>query len=163
MKNAIFFFFLITLSISATAQLKATVTCPELVVNILQGHVNNLGPDFSSAQIKQALPCFSSDEPESDSSKCGGLLSYKDKGIYFYTGRDYIEIHENFKGKLSLPLMGADRKNLFQMLGYPKLKDVDWDAFATAYGIIILRYNKAGKVMMIQFSKKTVDTIKLCE
>lgn len=148
---------------SASAQLKATVVCPEITVNILQGSVNGLDADFTVGQIKKTLPCFTSEEPESDSSKCGGLISYKNQDIYFYTGRDYIEIREKFKGKLSIPLMGAARGSLFQYLGYPKIKDVDWDAYVTAYGILVVHYNKAGKIIMLQISKKTADTLKLCE
>lgn len=163
MRTPFFFFLLLVVSATASAQLKTTVVCPEMVVNILQGHVNGLDPDFTVGQIKKTLPCFSSEEPESDSSRCGGLLSYKDQDIYFYTGRDYIEIREKFKGKLSLPLMGADRSSLFKWLGYPKIKDVDWDAFGTAYGILVLHYNKAGKINLIQFSKKSAETLKLCE
>ena len=40
--------------------------------------------------------------------KCGGGVFYKAQDIYFYTGRDYVEIGPKFKGKLSWPLMGAD-------------------------------------------------------
>ena len=162
-KNLLGSLFFATVFSNASAQLKTTVVCPEMVVNILQGHVNGLNPDFTAGQIKKTLPCFTSEIPETDSSKCGGILEYKDQGITFFTGRDYIEINENFKGKLSIPLMGAARGSLFQYLGYPKIKDVDWDAYTTAYGILIVRYNKAGKINMIQFSKRTAETLKLCE
>jgi len=163
MKNVLLGFFLISFISNASAQLKATLVCPEITVNILQGSVNGLDPDFTPGQIKKTLPCFTSELPESDTSKCGGLIAYKNQDIYFYTGRDYVEIGEKFKGKLSIPLMGAARGSLFQYLGYAKLKDVDWDAFVTAYGILVLHYNKAGKINLIQFSKKTAETLKLCE
>ena len=94
---------------------------------------------------------------------CGGLISYKDKDIYFYTTKAYIEIREKFKGKLSIPLMGAARSGLFKILGHPKIKDVTWDAFQTKYGVLILYYNKASRINKIQFSRKTTDTIQLCE
>jgi hypothetical protein len=59
--------------------------------------------------------------------------------------------------------MGVSRNNLFKILGYPKMKDVSWDAFQTKYGILILHYNKANKINKLQLSSKTTDTIKLCE
>jgi len=60
-------------------------------------------------------------------------------------------------------MMGASRSSLFNWLGFPKIKDVSWDAFQTKYGILILYYNKAGKVNKLQLSSKSTDTIKLCE
>jgi hypothetical protein len=99
---------------------------------------------------------------EESTTKCAGIF-YKDKDIYFYPARNYIEIRQNFKGKLSLPLMGASRGSLFKWLGHPKLKDANWDAFQTKYGILILYYNKAGKINKLQMSSKGTDTIKLCE
>jgi hypothetical protein len=143
------------------AQLKTTPVCPPLVVDILEGKVNGVASDFTPGQIKLALPCFTKEEPESAS--CGGAIFYKDKDIYFYTGRDYVEIKEKFKGKLSIPLMGASRTGLFKWLGNPKIKDVGWDAFQTQYGILVLYYNKANKINRIIFSKKSAETISICE
>jgi hypothetical protein len=145
----------------AFAQLKTTPVCNTFVVDILDGKVNGVEPDFTSGQVKQTLPCYTSEE--TSSSSCGPAVFYKDKDIYFYTGRGYVEIREKFKGKLSIPLMGAARTGLFKWLGHPKIKDVNWDAFETQYGILILYYNKASRVNKIQFSKKSAETIQLCQ
>ena len=162
--KTLFFVFLFMSAVTAVdAQLKTTPVCSTIVVEILDGKVNGVLPDFTMGQIKEKLPCFTSEEPENSSSKCGGGVFYKDKDIYFYTGRDYIEIREKFKGKLSIPLMSANRNSLFKWLGNPKIKDVIWDAFQTQYGTLVLHYNKAGKVNLIQFSKKSTDTLNLCE
>jgi hypothetical protein len=147
----------------AAAQLKTTTVCNPFLVDILDGKVNGVDPRYTQAQIKQVFPCFTTQEPETATSKCGGFIFYRDKDIYFYTGRDYIEIGEKFKGKLSLPLMGAARNSLFKMLGHPKIKDVNWDAFQTQYGTLVLYYNKASRVNKIQFSTQSTETIKLCE
>ena len=146
----------------AFGQLRAKPVCT-FSVDILNGTVNNIKPDFSLAEIKDKLPCFTSAEDEGPNAKCGGGVFYKDKDIYFYTQRDYIEIGEKFNGKLSIPLMGASRKNLFQWLGNPKIKDETWDAFEMAYGTLVLHYNAASKVKLIQFSTKGIDALSLCE
>jgi hypothetical protein len=162
--KTVFLFFLFTITVaSVKAQLKTTPICNSFVVDILDGKVNGVLPDFTNGQIKQSLPCFTSEEPENSSSKCGGGVFYKDKGVYFFTGRDYIEIRENFKGKMTIPLMGASRNSLFKWLGNPKIKDVNWDAFQTQYGTLVLHYNKAGKINLVQFSKKSTETLSLCE
>ena len=163
MKPFLFNFLFMTIVTIAHAQLKTTTVCNTMVVDILDGKVNGMLPDFTIGQIKEKLPCFTSEEPENASSKCGGGVFYKDKDIYFYTGRDYIEIRERFKGKLSIPLLDASRTSLFKWLGNPKIKDISWDAFQTQYGTLVLHYNKAGKVNLIQFSKKSTETLSLCE
>ena len=163
MKTLFFIVLFLATATIANAQLKTTPVCGTFVVEILDGRVNGVFPDFTIGQIKEKLPCFTSEEPENATSKCGGGVFYKDKDIYFYTGRDYIEIREKFKGKMTLPLMGASRNSLFKWLGNPKIKDVNWDAFQTQYGTLVLHYNKAGKVNLIQFSKKSTETLSLCE
>ena len=126
------------ISILLQAQLKTSKVCPAIYVDILDGKVNGLETDFTQGQIKKALPCFTTAEEENSSSKCGGLIAYKDKDVYFYTGRDYVEIRDKFKGKLSIPLMGAGRNALFKWLGHPKIKDLSWDAYQISLSIMLV-------------------------
>jgi len=164
MKTIIAFLSSLVLSAAASAQLKTTPKCPAIEIDILDGIVNKtILPNSTVGQIKLNLPCFTSFEEEGTSAKCGAGVFYKDKDVYFYTSRDYIEIGPAFKGTLSVPLMGAPRNGLFKWLGTPQIKDVNWDAFQTAYGILILYYNSAAKVNKIQFSTLSSNTIHLCE
>lgn len=164
MKTIIACFTTLLLHSMASAQLKTTPKCPSFDIDILHGIVNQvILPTSTVGQIKLNLPCFTSFEDEGTSAKCGAGVFYKDKDIYFYTTRDYIEIGPAFKGKLSIPLLGASRNSLFKWLGTPQIKDVKWDAFQTAYGVLILYYNNASKVDKIQFSTQTANTIHLCE
>ena len=94
-----------------SAQLKTTPKCPSIEINILDGIVNgNILRTSTVGFIKNTLPCFTSFEEEGTTAKCGAGVFYKDKDVYFYTTRDYIEIGPNFKGKLSVPLMGRSAK-----------------------------------------------------
>lgn len=144
------------------AQLKSTkVNCPTVEVDIMDGKVNGLRPDRASSEIKSKLPCFTSAEDES--SKCGAAVFYKDKDIYFYPGRKYVEIKSKFKGKMNAPVLGSKRGSLFRVLGNPKIKDTNWDAYQMGYGILILYYGADSKVNKIQFSTLGAENIKLCE
>lgn len=148
---------------SAAAQLKTAVTCKTFNVNVLEGTINDdLSVKSTLGEFKEAFPCFTSAVDEDGGKGCGGVF-YKDKGINIITERGYFEIASNFKGKLSLPLMGAARTTLFKWLGYPKMKDATWDAFQTKYGIIILYYNSASKVNKIQMSRYGTESIRLCD
>ena len=152
------------LSANVQAQLKSSVQCPDLNIDILGGTVNKkILPNSTAGQIKFNIPCFTSFAEDSTTTGCGGNVMYRDKDVYFYTSRDYVEIGPAFKGTLSIPLMGAARNSLFKLLGAPQMKDVSWDAFQTQYGVLILYYNKEDKVNKIQFSTQTANTIRLCE
>jgi hypothetical protein len=164
MKTLVLFAFLL-IAIGMQAQLKISTQnqCGVITVDLLDGRVNGVEPNFNAGQVKKILPCFTSEEAEDKTTKCGGGVFYKDKDIYFYTGRRYIEIREKFKGKLSIPIMGAARNGLFKWLGNPIIKEPTWDAYQTSYGIMVVNYNKASKVNKIQFSKENSQTLTLCQ
>lgn len=161
MKKISLFIGCLFLASVSMAQLRATVTCPAFEVDIIDGKVNGFKPNVVAGQIKRKFPCFTS--TTTDSTKCGEGIFYKDKGISFYTTRDYVEINESFKGKLSVPLIGAARGSLFKTLGNPKMKDATWDAYQMSYGTLVLHFNKANKVRLIQFSTNSTDLLSLCE
>lgn len=164
MKTMIVLLSALFLSVGAQAQLKSSVQCPDLDIDVLGGTVNKkILPNSTVGQIKFNIPCFTSFADDSTTAGCGGNVMYKDKDVYFYTSRDYIEIGPAFKGTLSIPLMGAARNSLFKWLGAPQIKDKSWEAFQTQYGILILYYDKAEKVNKIQLSTQTANTIRLCQ
>jgi len=145
------------------AQLVAKTRCDVITVDILDGKVNGMKANARFDEIKEKLPCFTATEPEGGTAKCGASISYKDKDVYFFTDRDYIEIREKFQGKFITPILGLPRNGLFKILGNPKIKDDNWDAFQMSYGTLVLHYNKAGRVNLIQFSTIGTELLKLCE
>ena len=162
-RNTLFFILMLILAGEfANAQLQGAATCPPFKVDVMEGSVNELYPKSAIVEIKTVFPCSSITVEKDSVSKCAGVF-FKDKGIYFYTERKYIEIGEHFNGKINPSLMGVSRNNLFKLLGYPKLKNTDWDAFQMGYGTLILYYNKAGRINKIQMSSKNTEAIKLCE
>ena len=164
MNKKIFFllFIIVITGQFARGQLKATPLCPPFVVDVMAGSVNDLYAKSAIGEIQHTLPCFSEIVLKDSVSKCLGVF-YKDRGVNFYTDRQYIEIGEKYKGKLTPALMGTSRSSLFNLFGYPKIKDISWDAFQMGYGSLILYYNKAGKINKIQISSKSTDVLKLCE
>lgn len=164
MKKTIALLTLLGIFSGAFSQLKVKEACPPIEVDIMNGKINGaVKASWTVAEIKVRIPCFTSVEDESATAKCGGGIYYKDKDISFFTGRDYIEIGPKFKGKLSMPVMGAPRNGMFKWFGNPKMKDTNWDAFQTSYGTLILYYNAAKKVNKIQLSTRPTETLSLCE
>ncbi|MBC7535614.1 MAG: hypothetical protein H7258_07980 [Ferruginibacter sp.] len=162
MKILLVIFSLVVLKFTAEAQLKVTPVCPDFLVDILDGSINKVDPKSTLGAIKTAFPCYTDVSEDATGSNCNGVF-YKDKGVYFYTDRNYFEIRENYKGKFTLPLMGSSRSNLFKTLGNPAIKDINWDAFQMRYGCLVLYYNKSGKINKIQVSTKSTQSLKLCE
>ena len=163
MKKIILFGFALMFIHNLKAQLTVKEKCNAFVVDILDGKVNDLKATASNSDIKTKFPCFTAVDEEGGTSKCGSAVYFKDKDISFFTQRDYILIGEKFKGQLSIPLMGGKRGSFFKSLGNPKMKDAGWDAYQTSYGTLILYFNKANKVRLIQFSTMSTETISLCE
>ena len=162
MKTAFLLFATMLVTKISTAQLKSTPTCSPLAVDILDGNVNKLYPESPYGDIKNKLPCFTESIDEPSATGCAGVF-FKDKGISFYTYRDYIEITEGFKGTLSLPLLGAERNSLYKWLGLPKMKDNAWEAYQVRHGILVVYFDNNGKINKLQISSKTAETLRLCE
>lgn len=162
-KYLVFICIAVAMASLAQAQLKVKAVCPEFYVDVLDGKVNGLKANAPIHDVRNLFPCFTQSEDESATAKCGGGVFFKDKDVFFYTSRDYIEIGPKFKGKMSLPLIGTKRNSLFNKLGNPRLKDASWDAYQTNYGLLVLYYDAAGKVKKIQLSTQNIDTLSLCE
>ena len=164
MKNVVFLVCLAGISLASKAQLVAKATCPDFSIDLLDGRFNQqIRVNVPNSQIIAKFPCYTSIEADTTKSKCGAIVFYKDRDVYFYTARDYVVIGEKFKGKLSIPVMGAARTSLFKLLGNPKIKDTNWDAFQTMYGTLVLYFNKANKVNKILFSTNPTETLSICE
>jgi hypothetical protein len=146
----------------ANAQLVAKTECNAIVADIYKGWINEARPNADPEQIKAKLPCFTSFEKESNESKCGGGVYYADKDFTYLIQRDYIIIGEKFKGKFTLPVMGAKQDALFAWFGNPKLKDAGWEAYQMQYGTLILYFNAKKVVNKIIMSTKSTEEILLC-
>lgn len=158
----IFFLLLLAGSVSVSAQLKVKPDCGVLSVDVYKGWINEVKPNADPELMKAKLPCFTSFQKERNESLCGGGVFFDDKGIRFYTQRDYIVITDKFKGKFTAPVLGVKKANMFTRFGNPKLKDGNWEAYQMAYGIMIVYYNAAGISNKVIISTKTTDDIDLC-
>lgn len=147
---------------NVNAQLRSTPYCQPFNIDILDGTVSKLSCTSPFGDIANRLPCYTEVVDELTSGGCGGVF-FKDKGVYFHTYRDYIEIKENYTGTISLPLMGANRTLLFKWLGIPKTKDISWESYQMRYGSLVLFFNPEGKVNRIIITSKNAETLRLCE
>lgn len=147
---------------SIQAQLRSTPYCSPFNVDILDGSVSKMFPQSPYGDIINRLPCYTEAVDELTSGGCGGVY-FKDKGVYFHTYRDYIEIKENYIGSMSLPLMSARRNNLFKWLGNPVKRDIMWEVYQMSYGSLVLFFNPEGNVNSIIITTKNAESLKMCD
>ena len=129
---------------SGNAQLKTSTECPPIFIDLLDGTVNKLHPESPWGEIYTKFPCFSEAIEEPAATGCAGVF-LKDKGLNFYTYRDYIEITDKYSGTMNPPIMGTDHNNLLRLFGLPQIKDLAWDAFQTRYGVMVAFFGKEEK------------------
>ena len=152
----------ITSTLSVSAQLVSSApVCPTFRVDVLDGNINKIHSKSTVGEVTKMFPCFS-EIVDKDSMQCTRVV-YKEKGVSFFPGRNYIEIREGFKGTMTPAILGTSRGSLFATLGSPKMKDANWDAFQTQYGTLVVYYNKGGKINKLQMSSRGTDSMKLCE
>ncbi len=162
MKTILFVIGCLTISFAVSAQLVSTSpVCPTFRVDVLAGNINMVHPKSTIGEVMKSLPCFT-EKIDKDDMGCTRVI-YANQGVSFFPARNYIEIRDNFKGTMEPALLGKNRASLFGTLGNPKMKDVNWDAFQTQYGTLVVYYNKAGKINKLQMSSRGTDTMKLCE
>ena len=162
MKTILFVLGCVATTLTVSGQLVSSApVCPTFKVDVLDGNVNRIHSKSTVGEVTKMFPCFT-DKVENDEAQCTRVV-YKDKGVSFFPGRNYIEIRENFKGTMEPALLGTSRGSLFRTLGSPRMKDANWDAYQTQYGTLVVYYNKAGKINKLQMSSRGTDTMKLCE
>ena len=152
----------IILSQISYGQLKSTPVCPPFAVDILDSSVNKMYPESPLGDVMLKMPCYTQSVEEPSANGCAGVF-FQDKGIMFYTYRDYIEINDHYKGAMSLPLMGAERSSLFKWFGLPLAKDFSWEAYQIRHGMLVVYFDGAGKINKLLLSSKSPATLKICE
>ena len=162
MRNLVLIVTCIVISQLTQAQLKTSSTCPPISVDLISGTVNSIHAETSWGEIYRVFPCFTEAIEEPSATGCAGVF-LRDKGINFYTYRDYIEITQNFKGTISPAIMGTDRSSLFKSFGLPQTKDILWDAYQMRYGTMVVFADKDGKINRIIISPKNASNMRLCD
>ncbi len=113
--------------------------CDNLIVNIEKGTINGISPDASMDKIKKQFPCFTGETTEGQIFNYGGGVFFLDHDFYFYTYHDYLEIRGEFKGKLSIPLIGKNINAISQVSGKPDKIIGAMYLYEQKYGVLRLK------------------------
>ncbi len=139
--------------------------CPQLDVNIKNGTVNGLAPTVTMAELKKVLPCFTAESEEGTGMNCGGGVFYSKHDIYFYTGRDYIELRSGFKGQVSVSVLGQSKEAVTSVLGKIRKELQDgsylYCFYKTNYGCLVVKFGN-GKAEKLMMWAKPVKDVVLC-
>jgi hypothetical protein len=143
----------------------AVTTCPDLIVDLNTGRVNGIKPSVSMSAVKKKLPCFTGESEEGIVANCGGGVFYLKNDIYFYTGRNYIEIRNKFSGRTEPALLGTSRDDVLYTYGEADIK-VDGGRvliYKKPYGSLRLVFNMDGRCIEIGIHSDSPSKVVLCE
>jgi hypothetical protein len=164
MKKTIYSALFLALSIfSASAQEEKDKDL--IKIDLDKGLVNGLKATTGLDTVKKMMPFFTSETAENPDYNCGGGVFYMHNDVYFYTGRDYVEIRTDFKGKLSHDILNRNIQEVTRLLGKPddQVKPGGDDEsimvvyFNKPYGCLRLNYNiSTGNVYEIGIHTKPI-------
>ncbi|UPT66056.1 MAG: hypothetical protein M0D57_16400 [Sphingobacteriales bacterium JAD_PAG50586_3] len=139
--------------------------CDNIIADLYTGRVNGLKPTTSMSAVKKKLPCFTGESTEGGNVNCGGGVFYLNNDIYFYTGRNYIELRDKFSGRTEPALLGTQRRDAVTKLG---VADIEIDGgrvliYKKPYGSLRLLFNMEGRCIEIGIHDSSPDKVELCE
>ncbi len=135
--------------------------CENLFLDLDEGTLNGLKASANPQDVKQALPCFTGQTPDGAEVNCGGGVFYLNHDFYFYSGDNYIEVRDNFSGRISFDLLQKRTSEVIFVLGEPTREEeiVKWDGtyrkhffYERKYGTLSLVFveNKLQKIAIHQ-------------
>jgi hypothetical protein len=146
-----------------------------LFLNLKKGHLNKIKPTASFAAVKEALPCFTGETEEGVDYNCGGGVFYLNHDMFFYTGRDYIEVRAGFGGKISEDLLAKTEEEILALKGQPDLIPVYEDKkgwgfevdkvylYKTRYGALQINFDpESGKSVKLSVHSNAPEEVIIC-
>lgn len=102
-------------------------------VDIINGTIDGLKPTATNEEIVAKFPDYTSiDETESVYNDGGGVF-YINKGMFFYTYKDIIDIREDFIGNVSLNLMSKGTNEIPTLLKKDPIK-IEGNSYTEYFG-----------------------------
>ena len=82
--------------------------CDKLVFDLESATLNGLPPTATMADVKAQFPCSTGESSERSAFNYGGGVFFLKHGMFFYTGRDFIEVRRPFAGEVVPAVLGED-------------------------------------------------------
>lgn len=95
----------------------ATDPCASLRFDLVRGTLNGLAPTAPMDEVRRRLPCFTGESAETSEMNFGGGVFFLDHDLYFYTGRNYIEVRRRFSGTVTPDVLGRPIGDARRVLG----------------------------------------------
>ncbi|MEX0967996.1 MAG: hypothetical protein WD077_12210 [Bacteroidia bacterium] len=136
--------------------------CDSIFLDTEQGTLNGLTPDMPQEIIKEQLPCFTGDTPDSSDFNCGGGVFFRDRGFFFYTFLKFIEIRKGFGGRSTHDLLlGKTPGDVRELYGRPsEFSPPDFYLYPMGYGCLRINFlsNTVTKVAVHYVPCEEVET-----
>ncbi len=91
--------------------------CASLRFDLVRGTLNGVPPTATMDEVKRRLPCFTGESAETSEMNFGGGVFFLDHDLFFYTGRNYIEVRRRFPGTVTPDVLGRPIGDAQRVLG----------------------------------------------
>ena len=115
--------------------------CNNLVLDLNQGTLNGLVPTVSQAQVKQYLPCATGDTEDGVAYNYGGGVFFLNHDFFMYTGKDFIEVRQDFKGHVTDNMMSKSKAEIIGRYGLATIDNGYKLFFNRQYGCLRFTFN----------------------
>jgi hypothetical protein len=115
--------------------------CNNLVLDLNQGTLNGLVPTVSQAQVKQYLPCATGDTEDGEVYNYGGGVFFLNHDFFMYTGKDFIEVRQDFKGNVTDNMMSKSKAEIIARYGIATIDNGYKLFFNRQYGCLRFTFN----------------------
>jgi hypothetical protein len=138
--------------------------CEVVSIDVKKGTVNNINPKSTQQEVIKTFPCKTGQTADGSSINCGGGVFYSNLNIYFYTGKDNINVRKGYKGKCTIDVLDKNEKELTKIFGIPDGDLIDdektkYTFYKTSYGCIvfIIKDGKSTEFFMYGKNSEEVD------
>lgn len=91
--------------------------CAELHFDLRRGTLNGVPATATMDEVKRRLPCFTGESGETSEMNFGGGVFFLNHDLFFYTGRNYIEVRRRFAGTVTPDVLGRPIADAQRVLG----------------------------------------------
>lgn len=131
--------------------------CDALVLDLDRGTLGGLAPTASMDEVKAQFPCATGETAEGEIYNFGGGVFFLDHDFFFYTGRDFIEVRDDFAGQTRPAALGQP----LSALGTPDRMDQGAALFDRRYGCLRAETGGDGLITELGVHAEACDTLEV--
>jgi hypothetical protein len=125
-----------------------TPSCDDMSLDLIKGTITGVPVTATQDEVKAAFPCSTGESPDGELFNYGGGVFFLGHQLFFYTGRDFIQVRMGFVGAVVPPLLGAPPS-----AAEPELGDAVFDTGSAKY------FSREGGCIAMTYDDTTITEV----